>query len=40
MKELKKHVESLPPVNYNLLKYICRYIRVVKVAEIQIVANG
>lgn len=24
MKELKQLVESLPPVNYNLLKYICR----------------
>lgn len=23
-KELKQLVESLPPVNYNLLKYICR----------------
>lgn len=29
MKELKKQVESLPPVNYNLLKYICRYSRLV-----------
>ncbi|XP_061071656.1 rho GTPase-activating protein 24 isoform X1 [Conger conger] len=26
MKELKKQVESLPPVNYNLLKYICRFL--------------
>ncbi|XP_076014524.1 rho GTPase-activating protein 24 isoform X2 [Genypterus blacodes] len=26
MKELKKLVESLPPVNYNLLKYICRFL--------------
>ncbi|XP_062333609.1 rho GTPase-activating protein 24 [Osmerus eperlanus] len=26
MKELKGHVESLPPVNYNLLKYICRFL--------------
>lgn len=24
IKELRKLVESLPPVNYNLLKYICR----------------
>lgn len=24
MKELKQLVQSLPPVNYNLLKYICR----------------
>ncbi|KAJ8338957.1 hypothetical protein SKAU_G00357430 [Synaphobranchus kaupii] len=26
MKELRKQVESLPPVNYNLLKYICRFL--------------
>uniref|UniRef100_A0AAQ5XA58 Rho GTPase-activating protein 24 n=1 Tax=Amphiprion ocellaris TaxID=80972 RepID=A0AAQ5XA58_AMPOC len=26
MKELKRLVESLPPVNYNLLKYICRFL--------------
>uniref|UniRef100_A0A672ZP90 Rho GTPase activating protein 24 n=1 Tax=Sphaeramia orbicularis TaxID=375764 RepID=A0A672ZP90_9TELE len=26
MKELRKLVESLPPVNYNLLKYICRFL--------------
>ncbi|CAL9682115.1 unnamed protein product [Knipowitschia caucasica] len=26
MKELKKLVDSLPPVNYNLLKYICRFL--------------
>ncbi|XP_057674983.1 rho GTPase-activating protein 24 isoform X2 [Corythoichthys intestinalis] len=26
MKELKKLVEGLPPVNYNLLKYICRFL--------------
>ncbi|XP_038130945.1 rho GTPase-activating protein 24 isoform X2 [Cyprinodon tularosa] len=26
MKELKKLVESLPSVNYNLLKYICRFL--------------
>ncbi|XP_033503275.2 rho GTPase-activating protein 24 isoform X4 [Epinephelus lanceolatus] len=26
MKELKKLVENLPPVNYNLLKYICRFL--------------
>ncbi|XP_031434243.1 rho GTPase-activating protein 24 isoform X3 [Clupea harengus] len=26
MKELKTQVESLPPVNYNLLKYICRFL--------------
>uniref|UniRef100_A0A665WNF8 Rho GTPase-activating protein 24 n=1 Tax=Echeneis naucrates TaxID=173247 RepID=A0A665WNF8_ECHNA len=26
MKELKGLVESLPPVNYNLLKYICRFL--------------
>ncbi|KAM6902671.1 rho GTPase-activating protein 24 isoform 2-T2 [Xenentodon cancila] len=26
IKELRKHVESLPPVNYNLLKYICRFL--------------
>ncbi|XP_041915533.1 rho GTPase-activating protein 24 isoform X3 [Alosa sapidissima] len=26
MKELKNQVESLPPVNYNLLKYICRFL--------------
>lgn len=25
MKELRRLVDSLPPVNYNLLKYICRY---------------
>nr|CAG5958680.1 unnamed protein product [Menidia menidia] len=25
VKELQRLVESLPPVNYNLLKYICRY---------------
>ncbi|CAB1318210.1 unnamed protein product, partial [Coregonus sp. 'balchen'] len=25
MKELKRQVECLPPVNYNLLQYICRY---------------
>ncbi|XP_023264436.1 rho GTPase-activating protein 24 isoform X2 [Seriola lalandi dorsalis] len=26
MKELRRLVESLPPVNYNLLKYICRFL--------------
>ncbi|XP_077353583.1 rho GTPase-activating protein 24 isoform X1 [Festucalex cinctus] len=26
MKELRKLVEGLPPVNYNLLKYICRFL--------------
>lgn len=26
MKELKRLVDSLPPVNYNLLKYICRFL--------------
>ncbi|XP_031173734.1 rho GTPase-activating protein 24 isoform X1 [Sander lucioperca] len=26
MKELRKLVENLPPVNYNLLKYICRFL--------------
>ncbi|XP_056146517.1 rho GTPase-activating protein 24 [Lampris incognitus] len=26
MKELKKLVESLPPVNFNLLQYICRFL--------------
>uniref|UniRef100_A0A674P8M5 Rho GTPase-activating protein 24 n=1 Tax=Takifugu rubripes TaxID=31033 RepID=A0A674P8M5_TAKRU len=26
LKELKQLVESLPPVNYNLLKYICRFL--------------
>ncbi|XP_074546128.1 rho GTPase-activating protein 24 isoform X2 [Halichoeres trimaculatus] len=26
MKELRKLVECLPPVNYNLLKYICRFL--------------
>uniref|UniRef100_A0A3Q3B3L1 Rho GTPase-activating protein 24 n=1 Tax=Kryptolebias marmoratus TaxID=37003 RepID=A0A3Q3B3L1_KRYMA len=26
MKELKRLVESLPPVNFNLLKYICRFL--------------
>ncbi|XP_019738411.1 rho GTPase-activating protein 24 isoform X2 [Hippocampus comes] len=26
MKELKKLVDGLPPVNYNLLKYICRFL--------------
>ncbi|XP_015195665.1 rho GTPase-activating protein 24 isoform X2 [Lepisosteus oculatus] len=26
MKELMKQVKSLPPVNYNLLKYICRFL--------------
>lgn len=26
MKELRKLVDSLPPVNYNLLKYICRFL--------------
>lgn len=26
MKELRKLVNSLPPVNYNLLKYICRFL--------------
>lgn len=26
LKELKGQVESLPPVNYNLLKYICRFL--------------
>lgn len=31
MKELRKLVECLPPVNYNLLKYICRYSLIVKV---------
>lgn len=25
LKELRRLLESLPPVNYNLLKYICRY---------------
>lgn len=35
MKELKKQVESLPPVNYNLLKYICRYSALVCEGETQ-----
>ncbi|XP_042182392.1 rho GTPase-activating protein 24 isoform X2 [Oncorhynchus tshawytscha] len=26
MKELKRQVECLPPVNYNLLQYICRFL--------------
>uniref|UniRef100_A0A8C9SCJ0 Rho GTPase-activating protein 24 n=1 Tax=Scleropages formosus TaxID=113540 RepID=A0A8C9SCJ0_SCLFO len=26
MKELRKQVQGLPPVNYNLLKYICRFL--------------
>ncbi|XP_029455139.1 rho GTPase-activating protein 24 isoform X2 [Rhinatrema bivittatum] len=26
VKELVKHVKSLPPANYNLLKYICRFL--------------
>ncbi|XP_073679997.1 rho GTPase-activating protein 24 isoform X2 [Garra rufa] len=26
MKELRRQVESLPPVNYNLLKYICKFL--------------
>uniref|UniRef100_A0A672Q1W3 Rho GTPase activating protein 24 n=1 Tax=Sinocyclocheilus grahami TaxID=75366 RepID=A0A672Q1W3_SINGR len=26
MKELKRQVEGLPPVNYNLLKYICKFL--------------
>lgn len=34
-KEFRRLVESLPPVNYNLLKYICRYPFIVKVDEIQ-----
>lgn len=39
MKELKRLVESLPPVNYNLLKYICRYWVIVKLDKIQTAAN-
>lgn len=35
MKELKKQVESLPPVNYNLLKYICRYSALICEGETQ-----